>query len=322
MIRSLVEQLPVMVTPKWVRVKAQPIAIDDLLDYLVSALDLEPFESRVFEIGGADQVSYCDLMRNYAKQRGLHRPMIPVPMLTPWLSSLWLGLVTPLYARVARQLILSIRAPTVVHDSAALDMFPVRPRGMSHAIASAIVNEDQEIAETRWFDAMSSGDVTRSWTGVHFHNRIIDVRTAIVDVPPEQAFAPVLRLGGPNGWPYNWLWRVRGFLDLLVGGVGMRRGRPDPNLLEVGDALDFWRVEAYEPNRLLLLFAEMKLPGRAWLEFQVEGNGRGSVIRQVAMYDPVGVGGLLYWHTLRPIHAIVFAGMLKKLARAAVHGVA
>jgi uncharacterized protein YbjT (DUF2867 family) len=319
MVRALVERLPVMITPRWVEVQAQPIALDDLIEYLVAALDVPLAESRMFEIGGADRVSYGDLMREYARQRGLRRVMIRVPFLTPWLSSLWLGLVTPLHARVGRKLVESIKHPTVVHDTTALEVFPVQPLGVSEAIAAAIRNEDREFAETNWYNAFSSGGEGRNWAGVRFRNRFVDSRTREVDVGPAEAFAPIRRIGGKTGWyAYNWLWRLRGFLDLLVGGVGMRRGRSMPEELRVGDALDFWRVEAYEPNRLLRLSAEMRLPGRAWLEFEVEPREGGATIRQTAVFDPVGLFGLAYWYLVYPLHRLVFSRMLENIARAAI----
>lgn len=318
MIRALVERLPVMITPRWVEIEAQPIAIDDLLSYLIAALKVPLAESRVFEIGGADRVSYGDLMREYAAQRGLRRAMIRVPFLTPRLSSLWLALVTPLYARVGRKLIESIKHPTIVRDPAALEVFPVRPRGMRAAIAAAIRYEEREFAESRWHDAYSSGGGGRSWAGVRFGNRFVDARRRDVDVGPEAAFAPIRRIGGETGWyAYDWLWRLRGFLDLCVGGVGVRRGRPGTKDLHVGDAIDFWRVEAYEPDRLLRLSAEMRLPGRAWLEFEVEPRAGGATIRQNAIFDPVGLAGLVYWYLLYPLHRIVFSAMIDNIARRA-----
>ena len=318
MIRALVERLPVMITPRWVEIEAQPIAVDDLIEYLVSALDVPLEGNRIFEIGGADRVSYGDLMREYARQRGLRRAMIRVPFLTPRLSSLWLGLVTPLYARVGRKLIESIKHPTVVNDKTALEVFPVKPMGMRDAISAAIRNEEREFAETNWYDAFSSGGESRNLAGVRFRNRFVDSRTREVHVSPAQAFAPIRRIGGQTGWyACNWLWRLRGFLDLLVGGVGMRRGRPMPDDLRVGDALDFWRVEAYEPNRLLRLSAEMKLPGRAWLEFEVEPREGGATLRQTAVFDPVGLVGIAYWYLLYPFHRVIFSRMLDNIARAA-----
>ena len=319
MVRALVERLPVMITPKWVNVPAQPLAIDDLLQYLLKARELPELESRIFEIGGPDRVSYADLMREYARQRGLRRWMIRVPVLTPRLSSLWLGLVTPVYARIGRKLIESIRNPTVVNDDAATKTFSFRPVGVSEAIEQALRNEDRELATTWWSDSLTSGAEPRKWGGVRFGGRLIDSRTVQVNISPMAAFAPICRIGGKTGWYYaNWLWRLRGWLDLLVGGVGMRRGRRDDRQLRVGDIVDFWRVEAFAPNQCLRLTAEMKLPGRAWLEFKVESAGDGSTISQTASFDPVGVGGLAYWYGVYPLHQLIFAGMLRQIARVAV----
>jgi len=315
MIRALVERLPVMITPRWVSMPAQPIAIDDLLQYLLAALEMSPAGNPVFEIGGADRVSYGEMMREYARQRGLKRLMIRVPVLTPRLSSLWLGLVTPLYARVGRKLVDSICYATVVHDDGARRAFAITPMGHREAIAAALRAEDREIAATRWSDALSSSGPTRDWGGVRFGSRLVDSRVAHVPVAPAAAFAPIRGLGGARGWPYgHWLWKVRGWIDLLVGGVGLRRGRRDPESLRVGDALDFWRVEVFEPDRRLRLYAEMRLPGRAWLEFEVTGDERGSTIRQTAEFDPVGLWGLAYWYGIYPLHQLVFAGMLRALA--------
>jgi uncharacterized protein YbjT (DUF2867 family) len=320
MIRALVERLPVMITPRWVNIRAQPIAIQDVLQYLRAALDLPADVSRVYEIGGADRVTYCELMREYARQRGLRRLMIAVPVLTPRLSSLWLGLVTPLYARIGRKLIDSIRHSTVVQDDTALRVFAVRPIGASEAIANALRNEDRECAETRWSDAFSSAGPPARWGGVRFGNRLIDSRTIGVAVPAAVAFIPIERIGGATGWYYgNFLWQIRGWMDLLIGGVGMRRGRRDPDRLLAGDALDCWRVEAVEPGHKLCLAAEMKMPGRAWLEFEVAGEAGGSIIRQTAIFDPVGLWGLMYWYLVYPLHQLVFAGMLRDIARAADH---
>jgi hypothetical protein len=301
-----------------VNVPAQPIAIDDLLEYLVAALELPASACRVYEIGGADRVTYADIMRTYARLRGLRRRMIPVPVLTPYLSSLWLGLVTPLYARVGRKLIQSIVHPTVVRDDAALRTFPVRPVGVEEAVRRALAGEDTQFAATRWSDALSAAGAPRSWGGVRFGSRLVDSRVATVNVPPAVAFRPIQRIGGETGWyAWNWLWRVRGFLDLLAGGVGTRRGRPSPTTLRTGDTVDFWRVEAYEPDRVLRLAAEMKVPGRAWLEFEVTGDDTSATIRQTASFDPVGIWGRAYWYALYPVHHLVFGGMLRSIARAA-----
>ncbi len=319
MIRALVERLPAMIAPRWVRVRAQPIAIGDLIQYLLESLDLPVAGGRVIEIGGADRVSYGDLMAEYARQRGLKRVMIPVPFLTPRLSSLWLGLVTPLYARVGRKLIDSIIHPTEVRDDTALRDFHVRPMGVRDAIATALRNEDREFAATCWFDSVSSSGVSAGRAGTRFGNRILDARSRDVPVPPDRAFAPIARIGGRNGWyAYDTLWRARGLVDLLLGGVGIRRGRPEPSRLRPGAAIDFWRIEALEPGRLLRLSAEMKVPGRAWLEFEVVPRGAGATIRQTAAFDPVGLFGLIYWYLLYPVHHLIFAGMLAGIARAAV----
>lgn len=315
MIRALTERLPVMIAPRWVTTPAQPIAIEDVLAYLTEALKLQPDQSRIFEIGGADQASYGEIIQEYARQRGLRRVIIPVPVLTPRLSSLWLGLVTPVYARIGRKLVESLRYPTVVRDRSALQVFSVRPRGIREAIARALLNEDRAFAETRWSDAFSSSGQPASWGGVRFGLRLVDSRAARVNGDPSRAFEPIRRIGGTTGWYFgDWLWRIRGLLDLLVGGVGMRRGRRDPEWLRPGETLDCWRVEAFEPNHLLRLAAEMKLPGRAWLEFEVEGEESGSTIRQTAIFDPAGLAGLVYWYALYPLHRFVFAGMLRRIA--------
>jgi uncharacterized protein YbjT (DUF2867 family) len=316
MVRALVERLPILICPKWVAVAAQPIGIEDLIAYLVAALELPADCAGVFPIGGPDVVSYGDLMREYARQRGLHRCFLSVPVLTPRLSSLWLGLVTPLYARIGRALIASLKNATIVRDDRARRAFPIRPRPLGEAIARALTAEDVAQAATRWSDAVSAGGVPpRSWGGARVGTRIVDSRAVVVDAPAAAAFRPVRRIGGSEGWYYGTvLWRLRGLLDLLVGGVGLRRGRLDPEVLHPGDPLDCWRVDAYEPDRLLRLAAEMKLPGRAWLQFEVTPCSRGSEIRQTAIFDPAGLAGLLYWYALYPLHAVMFRGMLSEIA--------
>ena len=316
LLRSLVNKLPVMVTPRWVGTAAQPIAIDDVIAYLIHGLDIEHEGSAVFEIGGPRRVTYGELMREYARQAGVRRVMIPVPLLSPRLSSLWLGLVTPVYARVGRKLVTSLRNETVVRDTAALERFPVRPLDVGEAIASALREEDREMAGTRWSDAVSSSGRQPLWGGKRFGSRIVDRQQAVVRADAAGAFAPIQRIGGSRGWYFaNWLWAWRGAVDLLAGGVGMRRGRRHPVDVRPGDPLDFWRVEAFEPNRLLHLQAEMKVPGRAWLQFEVEPVEEGSRITQTAVFDPLGLGGLLYWYGLYPIHWLIFRGMLRGIAR-------
>ena len=323
LIRSLVERLPIMITPKWVQVAAQPIAIEDLIEYLEEALYLPDSGSRVYEIGGADQVSYADIMRIYGSCRNIAVRMIPVPLLSPYISSLWLGLITPLYARIGRKLIQSIVHPTVVREKSALKDFNIKPMGVNAAIRRAIDKEDKEFSETRWSDSISSSGKMPSWLSKSFGSRLFDSRTIKVNLPPEVLFKPIQRIGGETGWySWNWLWQLRGFFDLLVGGVGMRRGRAHFDILRVGDTLDFWRVEEYEPNHLLRLTAEMKLPGRAWLEFEVLGDDLSSTIRQTAIFDPVGLLGLVYWYALYPLHQLVFAGMLRGITDKALYSYA
>jgi uncharacterized protein YbjT (DUF2867 family) len=315
MLRALVDRLPVMITPRWVGSRCQPIAIEDLLDYLVAALEYEPAGGEIFEIGGANVVSYRELMGEYARQRGLRRAMIPVPVLTPRLSSLWLGLVTPVHARVGRALIESLRSDTTVTDPRALDVFPIRPRTVGDAIARALRNEDRDFAETRWSDEADDDDA--SFGGRRLGSRLIDRRSLRVPAAPERAFAPIRRIGGASGWySARTLWSLRGALDWIVGGPGLRRGRRDPEGVRVGDTIDFWRVEGFEPDHLLRLRAEMRLPGRAWLQLEVEPDGTGSTITQTALFDPDGVAGLAYWYLIWPIHRRIFASMLRGIALA------
>ena len=319
LVRALVERLPVMLIPRWVRTRTQPIAIGDVIAYLSAAAEVPVDGSVVVEIGGSDRVSYLDLMREYAAQRGLRRTFIPVPLLTPGLSGRWLGLVTPVYARVGKKLIDGVRNETVVTSTIAAELFPgIVPLGMRASIAQALSNEDREFAETRWSDARSSIGRTQPWGGSSLGSRRVDSRQVSVERPPAVAFQPIERIGGSTGWYFgNWLWRLRGLLDLVVGGAGMRRGRRDPKSLHPGDAVDFWRVEAVEPGRLLRLRPEMKLPGRAWLQFEVSPSATGSVIRQTAVFEPRGLLGLLYWYALYPVHGLIFGGMLRGIARAA-----
>jgi uncharacterized protein YbjT (DUF2867 family) len=319
LIRSLVEKLPVMITPRWVHVRTQPIAVEDVLEYLVESIDIPVDGSRILEIGGADRVSYKDLMGEYARQRGLRRLMIPVPWLTPRLSSLWLRLVTPVYAHVGRQLIDGLRNATVVRTPPTDGLFEVRPRGVREALRRAIEKEDEHIARTRWSDARSAyRQSAGSGAGAGYAARLVDTRKRWVGATPCRAFAPIRRIGGDTGWYYaTWTWKVRGFVDVLLGGAGLRRGRRDPDRLAVGEPVDFWRVEAVEPDRLLRLRAEMRVPGRAWLQFEVTPVADGAVITQTAIFDPMGLFGLAYWYALYPLHSLVFSGMLRGIADSA-----
>ena len=316
MLRALVDRLPVMICPKWVNTEAQPIAIEDVIAYLLAALDREPNGSEVFEIGGADTVTYLELMKEYARQRGLRRAMVPVPMLSPRLSSLWLGLVTPVHAGIGRKLVDSLRNRTIVLDPSALAAFPVRPLAFAQAVARALANEDRAFAETRWSDEAFAR--AQPYGGERRGSRLVDSRSATVAAAPAAVFAPIQRIGGETGWYEGaLLWRLRGWLDVFVGGPGLRRGRRDPVGIRVGDTIDFWRVEAFEQDALLRLAAEMKAPGRAWLQFEVRPTGDGaSEITQTAVFEPNGLFGLAYWYALWPMHGFIFGGMLRTIAAA------
>jgi uncharacterized protein YbjT (DUF2867 family) len=315
-VRALVEHLPLIVAPRWVETLAQPIAIEDVIDYLVAAIEFEQPIDAIYEIGGADQVTYADVMREYARQRGLSRRVIRMPLLTPRASRMLLGLLTPVYGRVAAAMVESLRNETIVTRPAEHASFTGRRRSLSEAIERALGNEDRDFAETRWADALPQQQPLR-WGGLTFGRRLVASRVVSVAGPPEEAFAPIQRIGGTTGWySANWFWRLRGLLDTLRGGVGLRRGRRDPNDLRVGDTVDFWRVEGLEPGRLLRLAAEMRIPGRLWLQFEVDPIDHHSVIRQTTLFDPAGYVGLAYWYLLYPVHHRVFSRMLRGVQRA------
>jgi uncharacterized protein YbjT (DUF2867 family) len=312
LIRALVERLPVMVIPKWVRVSAQPIFVQDVISYLEQAIHLNTDKNRVYEIGGTSIVSYLDLMKAYAKARNLKRLFIPVPLLTPFLSSLWLGLVTPVYARIGRKLIQSITVPTTVSDTSAQDEFIVPLVDVDTAITQCLYNEDLDIADIKWSNALSATTSSIRQPNQRYHNRIIDTYR---HKSHKHAFKNVENLGGDNGWyAANFLWKLRAAIDILVGGVGLRRSKPLSGKLYVGAPLDWWRVEAYTPGEHLRLVAEMKLPGRAWLDFEQIKQDDEYEIVQTVIYDPKGLFGLLYWYTLLPLHIVIFKSMIKKLA--------
>jgi uncharacterized protein YbjT (DUF2867 family) len=317
LIRALVERLPVMVTPRWVHTAAQPIAIDDVIAYLIESIGVEAGDGLIVEIGGAEVTSYLGIMREYGRQRKLRRWFLAVPFLSPGLSSRWLTLVTPVYASIGRFLIESVRTPSVVRHPAASRIFKVRPAGLARAVERALAKGDLCAGETRWSDAGPSG----VWDNAAEPGpaTLSNVQEIRVPLSPARTFVPVRRIGGRTGWYFgNWLWRIRGLLDLLTGGVGMRRGRPDPETPLPGSTLDFWRVQIYEPGLRLRLLAEMRVPGRAWLEFRAEAKGRFTVLRQIAWFEPHGPGGLLYWYLLWPIHEVMFRGMLRRIAAAAL----
>jgi len=319
-LRHLTERLPVMITPRWVGTRCQPIGIGDVLDYLVGALD-HPDVVGIVEIGGPDILSYGEMMLAYARQRGLRRLMIPVPVLTPRLSSYWVNLVSPVPASIARPLIEGLRNEVVVRDSGPAQAFGLTPLTYDEALRLAIERTDRHVVESTWFDAVAAPGKESLSSETNREGMIIDRRTTTVRAAPEHVFSVVERVGGAAGWPYaNMLWRIRGLVDRAVGGVGMRLGRREPDHLRVGDALDFWRVEEVRSPQLLRLRAEMKVPGRAWLQYEVVPMGAGSRLVQTAFFEPKGLPGIAYWYLLYPAHAVIFRGMVRALGTRAAAG--
>jgi hypothetical protein len=317
-LRHLTERLPIMIMPRWVGTRCQPIGIHDVLDYLVAALE-HPEVTGVVEVGGPDVLSYGDMMRRYARLRGLRRLMIPVPVLTPRLSSYWVNLVSPVPASIARPLIEGLRNEVVVRNPRPAATFGLEPQPYAAALQRAIDRTDRHDVESTWFDALAAPDKESLASVTSREGMIVERRQRLVAAPPELVFAEVERLGGDAGWPYaNFLWRIRGLMDRSVGGVGMRLGRRDPDRLRVGDALDFWRVEEVRRPSLLRLRAEMKVPGRAWLQYEVEGTATGSRLVQTAFFEPKGLPGLAYWYVLYPVHGLIFRGSVRVLAERAI----
>lgn len=321
MIRYLTERVPIMICPRWVFTRIQPIGIRDTLNYLVSAVKTPESTGQIIEIGGAEIMTYRDMMFGYASARGLRRYMIPVPVLTPQLSSYWVHWVTPIPSDIARPLIEGLRNEVIVSDDTTRKLFPnIQPGTFALAVSQALDKLNASAVETSWADALVSSQPDQPPAVLStYEGMFIEQRQEFVKATPDAVFQAFTSLGGRNGWLYfNWAWYLRGLLDRLVGGVGLRRGRRHPTQVRVGDALDFWRVEAVEPDRLLRLRAEMKVPGLAWLQFKAEPleDGRTQLI-QTAFFAPRGLFGLLYWYGLYPIHGLIFSGMIRKLAQRA-----
>lgn len=329
MLRYLTERLPVMVTPSWVGTRCQPIAVRDVLRYLVGSAGMAPEVDRAFDIGGPDVLTYEEMMRRYAAVAGLPpRLILRVPMLTPRLSSHWIGLVTPVPRALARPLAESLRHEVVCaeHDIALhVPDPPGTPIGFDEALRLALRRIREARVTTRWSSAALPGapsdplPTDPDWAGGSLYT---DRRERAVDASPEALWRVVEGIGGENGWySFPLAWVLRGWLDRLVGGVGIRRGRRDATRLRVGDSLDFWRVEEIVPGRLLRLRAEMRLPGLAWLELHADAPGPGEAgaarYRQRALFHPHGLLGHLYWWSVSPFHALVFGGMARNIARAA-----
>jgi uncharacterized protein YbjT (DUF2867 family) len=318
MIRYLTEVLPVMIAPRWVTTRCQPIGIRDVLSYLLRALEL-PRASRIYEIGGADVITYREMMLRYAKIRGLKREIVVVPLFTPKLSSYWVHLITPVPAKLAQPLIQGLHNEVIVRDDAAARDFPeIHPMGFDYAVRAALDRYRTEDRETTWFDAFASQAPSGDFTGLE-EGMLVDRRVRDTVVPASRVTQVFSSLGGERGWlAAETLWRIRGWIDRLVGGVGLRRGRRSAKGLRIGDAVDFWRVEAYESDRLLRLRAEMRLPGRAWLQFEARANARaGSTLLQTAFFEPRGLWGYLYWYAVLPFHHWVFNQLADRIVRAA-----
>lgn len=324
MVRYLAERLPIMITPKWVSTRVQPIAIRDVLSYLQKALERPPEGHHLVEIGGPTVLTYREMMLGYAHLRGLTRRMLSVPILSPRLSSYWVNLITPIPASIARPLVEGLTSEVIVDHPEAAKAYDVRPISYETAVKLALDRTDQGAIETLWSGALTavprgtpSSEKLRDSEGMLF-----DKRTHRFHASRENAYRAIVRIGGAEGWySFDWLWQLRGLLDLIMGGVGMRRGRRDPEALHSGDTLDFWRVESAVPGDHLQLRAEMKVPGRAWLRFDILGSENGeaveTVVQQTAFFEPKGLMGYLYWWVLYPFHLVIFPVMLGDIGKRA-----
>ena len=321
MIRYLSERQLFWICPRWFYTLAQPIAIRNALDYLVAALENRASERQVIEIGGPTRLIYADMLRAYAKIRGFKRLMIPVPVYSPKLSALWVHLVSPIHWRVVLPLIEGLHAESLVTNPLARELFPqIKLLDFSTAVELALEKFNTGQVETSWSDSLvnSAGDLEPYRFSVE-EGMMIERRQKLLDLPPETVFRAYTGIGGDRGWLYmDWAWEIRGWMDKMVGGVGLRRGRRDPDDLRIGESLDFWRVEGLEPNRSMLLRAEMVTPGKAWLELKSQPRPGGKTLLMLGAYfAPEGLPGLLYWYSLWPIHKFIFDGMVRNLTKRA-----
>jgi uncharacterized protein YbjT (DUF2867 family) len=322
MLRHLVEVLPVMITPRWVRTRCQPVAIRDVLHWLVAAISDPEASGRVLEIGGRDVCTYEEMMGAYADAASLpRRAVIPVPLLSPRLSSLWIGLVTPLPVSIARPLVDGLSNEVVVRDRPVTEVLPHEALGFREAIELALRRVEGLDVATWWGAAGAPSTPADpapwdpSWAG---GTLLCDEQCVVTSASVEDVFATAAGIGGKRGWyASDWLWEARGLLDRAVGGIGLRRGRRHPDDLRPGDALDFWRVDSYEPPSLLRLRAEMRIPGRAWLEWRVRRDDGETVLEQRALYHPKGLWGRAYWYLMLPFHAVIFGRLARAVAQAA-----
>ena len=327
MLRHLTHRLPVMTTPKWVMNKTHPIAVRDVLWYLRNCAKLEKPVAGIFDIGGPEILSYADMMQKFAKLSGLRRRLIiKVPVLTPKLSSLWIGFVTPVPTSLARPLVGSLISEVVADPKKSIDKLIPKPKegliDVEGAVSLALSNVSSNTVSTRWSDATlptapwQKAQSDPEWAGEML---LKDKKVRITDASIKSLWEAIEEIGGDNGWyGADFLWYLRGVLDRMIGGVGLRRGRRDPVHLRVGDSLDFWRVESLVPEQSLKLYAEMILPGKAWLEFRISklANGQSEVVQE-ASFSPRGLGGQLYWYAVLPFHTLVFPTMIRNLIRSA-----
>ena len=317
-IRDLVEKLPVMVAPKWLHTKCQPIAIRNVLEYLNRVLLNPTTFGKAFDIGGPDILSYKEMLLGYARVRGLRRWIISVPALSPRLSSLWLYFVTSTSYMLARNLVDSMRNEVVCQNTSIQDITPIELISYKEALQLAFVKINQNDIISSWKDALYNKHFDQNFLNqseVPVHGCLTDKRQYSFQRDPVSVIQNIWEIGGDRGWYYgNFLWKIRGYLDKLVGGVGLRRGRRSPVDLKPGDALDFWRVLiADKSNKRLLLYAEMKLPGEAWLEFCIKKKGNTNVLFQNATFRPLGLWGRIYWYAVLPFHGFIFRGMAKRI---------
>lgn len=314
MVRYLTERIPVMIVPRWVKNEVQPIAVRNVIEYLIAALDEEPLG--VVNIG-ADRLPFRGMMEIFADVRGLKRVIVPVPVLTPLLSGLWVGLVTPIPNSLAVPLVKGIINPVLADTAKAEKYFPqIKPMPYREAVALALSKINEKAVETRW--SGSYGDDDETYRLTDREGLIKEVRTVVTGASPESVYRSFTSIGGDNGWlAWGWAWKLRGLMDKIVGGPGLSRGRRHPTELLIGEELDFWRVEDLKNNELLLLRAEMKVPGKAWLQFEaVPKDGKTQLI-QTAMFAPKGLFGFLYWYAFYPAHFFIFEKMAQRIARGA-----
>ncbi len=316
-IRDLCEKLPIMITPSWVKTKCQPIAIRDVLHFLTGVIGNEKCYNQSFDIGGPDVLTYQEMMETYSRIRGLKLWIINVPVMSPKLSSYWLYFVTSTSYKLAQNLVDSMKVEVTTKDRRLQEILDIQPISYDEAIRLAFYKIEQNQVISSWKDSLSSGRFRKElnkYIQVPKYGCLRDVQKAKTD-NPEESLEKIWAIGGKNGWYYgNWLWRIRGYMDKIFGGVGLRRGRTNPDQISAGDSLDFWRVLlADKEERRLLLFAEMKVPGEAWLEFKIDKE---NVLHQTATFRPKGLWGRLYWYSMYPFHYFIFEGMCNQIAKA------